>query len=318
MGLAEIAPLDSPNNQKYVRITDMVKKFSKPELSRKINGDIPFDDDKNQEETVPQTRLDIATLEQYPRYSRATIQKFIKEGRVQVNGDVVDKPNTLIDENDHIELTLPETPVSKKPPVIYEDENVIVFNKPKGMLSIKKGDYSPEPAIEDWGEIVHRLDRDTSGVIIVAKNAKTKAKLQKQFQERKTHKTYFAITEGIPKQPHAIINVPLARNLKKPTTFMPDPNGREAITEYEVIEQGKERALIRLKPQTGRTHQLRIHLSYIGAPILGDIVYNPKGHKADRMYLHAESLEITIPGPEHGERKIFTAELPEDFKNAIK
>ena len=297
----------------------MAKKFSKPELSRKINGDIPFDDAKtDQTDETPQQRLDIATLEQYPRYSRATIQKFIKDGRVTVNGDIQDKPNTLIDENDQIELAIPEPQEAKRPPVIYEDDNVIVFNKPKGMLSIKKGDYSPEPAIEDWGEIVHRLDRDTSGVIIVAKNFKTKGMLQKQFQERKTHKTYYAITEGIPKQPHAIINIPLARNLKKPTTFMPDPNGREAVTEYKVLEQGKERALIELKPQTGRTHQLRIHLAHIGTPILGDPVYNPKGHKADRMYLHAQSLEITIPGKEHGERKTFTAELPEDFKNALR
>ena len=297
----------------------MGKKFSKPELSRMINGDIPFDEQKtSQDDTVPQIRLDIITLEQNPRYSRATIQKFIKDGRVTVNGDIVDKPNTLVDENDQIELTLPETTNAEKPPVIYEDENVIVFNKPHGMLSIKKGDYSPEPAIEDWGEIVHRLDRDTSGVIIVAKNFATKSKLQKQFQQRKTHKTYYAVVEGIPKQPHAIINIPLARNLKKPTTFMPDANGREAITEYKVIKQGEKTALVELKPQTGRTHQLRIHMAYIGTPILGDSVYNPKGTKADRMYLHAQSLEITIPGAEHGERKIFTAELPEDFENAVK
>lgn len=297
----------------------MGKKFSKPELSRMINGDIPFDEQKtSQDDTVPQIRLDIITLEQNPRYSRATIQKFIKDGRVTVNGDIVDKPNTLVDENDQIELTLPETTNAEKPPVIYEDENVIVFNKPHGMLSIKKGDYSPEPAIEDWGEIVHRLDRDTSGVIIVAKNFATKSKLQKQFQQRKTHKTYYAVVEGIPKQPHAIINIPLARNLKKPTTFMPDANGREAITEYKVIKQGEKTALVELKPQTGRTHQLRIHMAHIGTPILGDSVYNPKGTKADRMYLHAQSLEITIPGAEHGERKIFTAELPEDFENAVK
>ena len=295
----------------------MAKKFSKPELSRKINGDIPFDDVKQEPETELY-RLDIKTLEQYPRYSRATIQKFIKDGRVKVNGEVAKKPNTLIEDDAEIELELPKETNVEKPPVIYEDDNVIVFNKPAGLLSIKKGGYSPESAIEDWGEIVHRLDRDTSGVIIVAKNFTTKGALQKQFQQRKTHKTYYAVVEGIPKQPHAIINIPLARNLKKPTTFMPDENGREAITEYKVIAQGEKRALLELKPQTGRTHQLRIHLAHIGTPILGDKVYNPKGHKADRMYLHAASLEITIPGKEHGERKTFTAELPEDFKNALR
>ncbi len=295
----------------------MAKKFSKPELSRKINGDISFDDAKQEPETELY-RLDIKTLEQYPRYSRATIQKFIKDGRVKVNGEVAKKPNTLIEDDAEIELELPKETNVEKPPVIYEDDNVIVFNKPAGLLSIKKGDYSPEPAIEDWGEIVHRLDRDTSGAIIVAKNFTTKGALQKQFQQRKTHKTYYAVVEGIPKQPHAIINIPLARNLKKPTTFMPDENGREAITEYKVVTQGEKRALLELKPQTGRTHQLRIHLAHIGTPILGDKVYNPKGNKADRMYLHAASLEITIPGKEHGERKTFTAELPEDFKNALR
>lgn len=297
----------------------MAKKFSKPELSRMINGDIPFDDAKTpDEDEVPQQRLDIATLEKYPNYSRATIQKFIKDGRVTVNGDIVDKPNTLIDENDNVVLTEPETITGEKPPVIYEDENVTVFNKPQGMLSIKKGAFLPEFAIEDFGEVVHRLDRDTSGVIIVAKKPEVKGYLQKQFQERKTHKTYYAVVCGAPKQPHAIINIPLTRNLKKPTTFVPDKDGREAITEYEVIKQGERFSLVKLMPKTGRTHQLRVHMNYIGTPILGDPVYNPKGPKADRMYLHAASLEITIPGKEHGERKIFEAPLPEDFENAVK
>ena len=297
----------------------MKKRFSKPELSRKINGDIPFDDKKSdgQPEST-QARLDIVTLERYPNYSRATIQKFIKDGRVAADGTIIKRPNQLINEESQISLQLPTSEAGDKPPVIYEDDNVIVFNKPHGMLSIKKGAYTPEAAIENWGKIVHRLDRDTSGVITVAKNDDTKASLQKQFQQRKTHKIYYAVVEGIPKQPHAIINVPLARNLKKPTTFTPDPEGREAITEYKVIEQGEKTALVELKPQTGRTHQLRIHMAHIGTPILGDPVYNPKGVKAKRMYLHAQSLEITIPGKEHGERKIFTAELPKDFKDAIK
>lgn len=302
----------------FGKITDMSKKFSKPELSRQINGDIPFDTPNTDDDKPPMQRLDILALEQYPRYSRATIQKFIKDGRIRANGELYLKPNAMVDEDSLIELSLPKPEIAQKPPVIYEDDNVIVFNKPNGILSIKKGDYSAEPAIEDWGEIVHRLDRDTSGVIIVAKNAATKSMLQKQFQERKAHKTYYAITEGIPKQPHAIINIPLARNLKKPTTFMPDANGREAVTEYKVITQNNDRALVELKPQTGRTHQLRIHLAHIGTPILGDPIYNPKGRKADRMYLHAYSLEITIPGKEHGERKTFTADVPEDFRNALR
>lgn len=292
----------------------MSKKFSKPELSRQINGDIPFDVAKK-DDAKNTIRFDMALLEQYPRYSRATIQKFIKDGRAKANGEVILKANFLLEEDYEVELDEPETKTAEKPPVIFEDENVIVFDKPAGMLSIKKGDYSEEPAIEDFGEIVHRLDRDTSGVIIVAKNFETKGYLQKQFQERKTHKTYYAITCGIPNPPHALINVPLARNLKKPTTFMPDKNGREAITEYHVEDYNDKLAFVELKPKTGRTHQLRIHLAHIGTPILGDPVYNPKSPKADRMYLHAAALEITIPG---GQRMTFTANLPENFRDVLK
>lgn len=295
----------------------MAKKFSKPELSRKINGDIPFDAPKDNKEEDNRKRLDVALLNFYPRYSRGDLQKFIRLGHVTVNGEVETISSTLVDDDAELVLNLP-TNDSDRPEVIYEDDNVTVFNKPKGMLSIKKGAYVPEASIDDFGEIVHRLDRDTSGVIITAKNLETKGFLQKQFQERHAHKVYYAITTNIPQVPHAIISVPLTRNLKRPTTFIPDPDGREAITEYEVIKTGEKYALIKLKPKTGRTHQLRIHLAYIGCPILGDPIYNPKGPKADRMYLHAASLEITIPGKPNNIRKTFEASLPEHFLDALK
>ena len=291
----------------------MAKKFSKPEMSRKINGDI-----EKKEEIIetPKRRLDMVLLEQYPHYSRATLQKFVKTGAVSINGQVIKKANTLLsaEEEEQIKLVEPKTE-SERPPVIYEDDNLIVFNKPAGMLSIKKGAYLAETSIDDFGDPVHRLDRDTSGIIAVAKNSDTKSKLQKQFADRKTHKTYYAVVVGHPKQPHAIISVPLTRNLKKPTTFVADPNGREAITEYQVIAENNRFSLVELKPRTGRTHQLRIHMAHIGTPILGDKVYNPKSPKADRMYLHAASLEITIPD---SKRVTFSAPLPEEFRNAVK
>lgn len=290
----------------------MSKKFSKPELSRKINGDIPFDEPKNQQPEDNSERLDIALLNFYPRYSRGELQKFIKLGHVKVNGKVQTIASTPVTDEDELLLEVPENS-SEKPPVIFEDDNVIIFNKPAGMLSMKKGAYLPETSIDDFGELAHRLDRDTSGVIAVAKNLETKGFLQKQFQERHAHKVYYAIVEGEPQQPHAIISVPLTRNLKYPTTFIPDPDGREAVTEYEVLDNKNGLSLIKLKPKTGRTHQLRIHMNYIGCPILGDKVYNPKGRKADRMYLHAQSLEITIPGEPSNQRKIFEAPLPDEF-----
>lgn len=293
----------------------MAKKFSKPELSRRINGDLP--EESTQPVETEKKRFDMLLLELYPSYSRATIQKLIKEGHATINGEVIKKPNYLLDEDFDGEATLnpPKAEQVERPPVIYEDDNVVVFNKPVGMLSIKKGAYLAEPAIEDYGEVVHRLDRDTSGVIIVAKNLKTKSMLQRQFAERKTRKTYYAVVVGHPKQAHALINVPLTRNLKRPTTFLPDPNGREATTEYKVIGQNDRFSLIELKPRTGRTHQLRIHMAHIGTPILGDTVYNPKSPKADRMYLHAAALEITIP---EGKRMTFTAPVPESFRDAVK
>jgi 23S rRNA pseudouridine1911/1915/1917 synthase len=294
----------------------MARKFSKPELSRRINGDLPIAD--NTPDESPKRRFDMILLENYPEYSRATIQKMIKEGLASINGEVINKANYLVDESveNTYELNLPMAKLSiERPPVIYEDEHVIVFNKPAGMLSIKKGAYLAEAAIEDYGEVVHRLDRDTSGVLIIAKDTETKSKLQKQFAERKTHKTYYAVVVGHPKQDHAIISVPLARNLKRPTTFIADKNGREAITEYKVIDQNDRFSLVELKPRTGRTHQLRIHMAHIGTPILGDPVYNPKSPKADRMYLHAASLEITIPD---SKRMTFTAPLPESFRDAVR
>lgn len=292
----------------------MGKKFSKPEMSRRINGDLPSDSREIIE--TPKRRFDMILLERYPEYSRATIQKFIKKGLASVAGEVITKANYLVEpeQEDSCTITAPESE-KERPPVIYEDENVIVFNKPVGMLSIKKGAYLAETAIDDFGEIVHRLDRDTSGVVIVAKSEKVKSYLQKQFAERKTHKTYYAVVVGHPKTPHAVISVPLTRNLKRPTTFIPDPNGREAITEYNVIAENDRFSLVELKPRTGRTHQLRIHMAHIGTPILGDPVYNPKSPKADRMYLHAAMLEITIP---EGKRVTFTAPMPESFRDAVK
>lgn len=294
----------------------MAKKFSKPHLSRIINGDIEVPEEIEAEK---KPRLDAVLSERYPQYSRATLQKFIKNGQIKVNSEIVHKPNTLIEENDSIEFTPPSKTTSKKPPVIYEDKNVIVFDKPAGFLSTSKGDFNPEDTLEDYGLPAHRLDRITSGVIIVAKNPETKSFLQKQFQQRKVRKTYYAIVVGHPKENHAIINIPIARSIKNPTTFLPSAEGREAITEYQVLAQNEKYSLLKLMPQTGRTHQLRVHLKYIGTPILGDPIYGEeKDNKhAKRMYLHAESLEITIPNEPNNERKIFTAPLPPEFNEIL-
>ena len=285
------------------------KKFSKPELSRIINGDKT---PQAAAEKPAKTRLDHFLTKKHQSYNRSTIQRFIKQGFVTLDGKAITKPNFLLLPNQTPVLTVPETEkILPDLPVIYEDEHVKVINKPAGLLSMAKGEYCPEPTLEDYGLLVHRLDRATSGVMILAKDPETQKFLRKQFQDRKCHKTYYAVVVGCPKHPEANIDLPLARNLNRPTTFKIDPSGKPAQTYYKVIKSSDRYSLLELKPTTGRTHQLRVHLAYLGTPILGDEVY---GTPADRLFLHAYSLEITLPG---GERRTFTAELPEEFSRVF-
>lgn len=289
------------------------KKFSKPDLSRVVNGDTILDEAPAAPEKV---RLDHLLVAAHPEYNRSSLQRFIKSGYVSVDGKIVTKPNAKILPDAKISLKVPEKDaLPPLPPVIYEDDHVLVINKPAGLLSMAKGEYCPEPTLENYGLLVHRLDRDTSGVVILAKDLATQKMLRKQFQDRKTHKTYYAIVEGHPKLPEALIDLPIARNLKRPTTFQVDQNGKSSQTYYKVLRENEKYSLVELKPTTGRTHQLRVHLKYLGTPILGDVVYGDGKHR--RLFLHAKDLEITIPGENGGVRKVFSAELPEEFNQII-
>lgn len=178
--------------------------------------------------------------------------------------------------------------------------------------------------------IVHRLDRATSGVLILAKNSVAAHLLQKQFQDRKAHKTYLAIVDRAPKIDHAKIDLPIGRNPKLPSTFRVDASGKSALTEYNTLAHFMDGGgLVELRPTTGRTHQLRVHLSYIDAPIAGDPIYNEKfakkyasltesDHLKSRLFLHAAQLEITIPDDNGiNVRRTFVAPLPDDFKAEI-
>lgn len=292
------------------------KKFSKPDLSRVINGDTVINSGPD---VVSKVRLDHLLVQQHPEYNRSSLQTFIKQGFVTVNGQVVTKPNAKFPPDVQISLTVPVNPdLPPCPPIIYEDDNVLVLNKPTGLLSMSKGEYCPEPTLESYGLLVHRLDRDTSGVVILAKNPATQKMLRKQFQDRKTHKTYYAVVIGHPKLAEAMIDLPIARNLKRPTTFQVDQNGKSSQTYYKVIKSNQNYSLLELKPKTGRTHQLRVHLKYLGTPILGDPVYSDLAkHPAPRLFLHASALEITIPGPDGGVRRTFSAPLPAEFNTVM-
>jgi 23S rRNA pseudouridine1911/1915/1917 synthase len=267
-------------------------------------------------------RLDSELAKRYPDTSRSTWQKHIHAGNVSVNGKLITSSKHEITENDKISIKAPESPDFKnnKLPIVYIDDNVIVINKPAGVLTHSKGELNDEFTVADFFRryssynldsnrpgIIHRLDRDTSGVIIGARNSETAILLQKQFADRKTKKTYYAVLDGKPKLDIANIDLPIGRNPKKPSMFRVDANGKSAVTKYEIIDTNSKYALAKLQPQTGRTHQLRVHMKHIGTPIHGDKLY---GKLADRLYLHAFSLEITIPG---SERRTFMAPLPEDL-----
>lgn len=288
------------------------KKFSKPELSKVINGDIILEKEDEKPEKV---RLDVLAKEIYKSYNRSTLQKFIENGFMTVDGELVKKPNTKIERGVKLELKVPNElrNADLVPEIIYEDDDVIVVNKPAGLLSEAKGEYCPESTLADYGYVVHRLDRGTSGVMILAKSEPVQKFLKNQFQKRTVHKTYYAVVEGKFKEPAAKLELPIIRDLKRPTTFRVDANGRDAQTIYYVTRTDGKHSLVQLQPITGRTHQLRVHMKFLGHPIMGDDVYG--GEKAERLFLHAARLEITLPG---GRRRAFDVKIPECFEDVFR
>jgi 23S rRNA pseudouridine1911/1915/1917 synthase len=270
------------------------------------------------------SRLDVAVQKERPDLSRASAAKLIEAGLVKVNSKVAVKPSFKVSTADKLSIKYDaskEKIESIVLEVIYEDDDVAVINKPAGVLSHSKGTFNPEPTVASWladrytgplterAGIVHRLDRMTSGVMICAKNPETTSWLQKQFSTRKVKKTYIAIVLGHLNLPKAIIDLPIERNPKSPQSFRVGPGGKAAQTEYSELEDSDRYTMLELRPATGRTHQLRVHLSHLGHPIVGDSLY--KGPKANRLYLHALSLELTLPSKE---RKVFNSPLPKEFK----
>jgi 23S rRNA pseudouridine1911/1915/1917 synthase len=271
------------------------------------------------------TRADVLLAQQYPLYSRAALAKLFDKGAVTHNGRVLKAGEKLLSNvtvtADISSLTPDNNTIEL--PVLYEDDDCVVINKPAGVLTHGQGAFSTEATVATFlrrhitdmtGEragIVHRLDRATSGVIVGAKNPEALSYLQRQFADRNAKKTYVAIVKGHLKQKEAIIDMPIERNPKAPATFRVGANGKAARTHYRVLAESQTASLVELKPETGRTHQLRVHLAHIGHPIVGDSLYGGAKH-GDRLYLHAKQLEIALP--ETHERKTFTAPLPPEFE----
>ncbi len=282
--------------------------------------------------TAPRQRLDHYLAAKYPEISRAFLQKLCNTDQVLVN-DKPEKSGFKLRPEDKIKMQYDMDSIGKIAdidlPILYEDENVVVINKPAGVISHARGKYWNEPSVASFlrqktrldlatrsnlasensrAGIVHRLDRATSGVMICAKDTETFAYLQKQFADRKVGKTYIAIIKGKLNPSVAIIDMPIGRNPKAPATFRANSNGKPAQTAYTQLSEG-DYSQVELKPLTGRTHQLRVHLAHIKHPIVGDMLYD--GEQASRLLLHAHKLKIRLP---NGTSRTFTAPLPSIFK----
>ncbi|MCD6239469.1 MAG: RluA family pseudouridine synthase [Thermotogae bacterium] len=270
--------------------------------------------------------------------SRRRIQEMIRSGDITVNGKMV-KPSYIMRLSDEVEYIIPppreikilaeELPIS----VIYEDRDIIVVNKPAGMIVHPTASIVTHTLVNALlyhcqdlqgigGEIrpgiVHRLDKDTSGIIVVAKNEASHIKLSEQFKQRQTKKVYLGIVVGIPRIQKGIIRVPIGRSETDRRKMKVCENGRDSITYYKVMKifGNKKASLLWIMPKTGRTHQIRVHMKYMGNPIIGDALYGKEEKRFKRQMLHA--LRLSFTHPRTGEKLTFIAPPPEDFKKAIR
>ena len=263
-------------------------------------------------------RLDRFLARQLPDHSRAEVQRWIKQGLALVNAKPA-RPGMALKPGDVVALTIPEPEPTQLLPediplvVLYEDADIIAIDKPAGMVVHPAAGHSSGtlvnailwhfPDIEGVGEggrpgIVHRLDKDTSGIILVAKNARAHWHLQAQFKERTVDKTYLALVHGHVSPERGLIDAPIGRHPRhrKRMAIVPAAKGRAAQTEYEVVAYYDVTTLLAAHPLTGRTHQIRVHLASIGHPVVGDRVYGRRdAYKLGRHFLHAHRLRFRRP-----------------------
>ena len=292
----------------------------------------------NKEES--NNRIDSYLSQKSQDISRVTIQRLIQQGKILVNYKKI-KSSYKVQENDkitmeeekprEISLKAQEIPIE----IMYEDKDIIVVNKPKGMV-VHPANGNPDGTLVNaimaickdslsgiGGEIrpgiVHRLDKDTSGVLIVAKNDKAHINMSEQIKNHEVEKTYITLVKGIVKETEATINMPIGRSTKDRKKMAVTKNGKEAITHFKVIERFPKHncTLLEVKIETGRTHQIRVHLSQIGYPIIGDAVYsNGKNEwNIEGQCLHAKSLKFKHPITK--KEMFLEAKLPEYFEKIV-
>jgi len=286
-------------------------------------------------------RLDKALVTQLPDLSRTRLQALIKEGRVSVAGVVTVKTGFLVEPGQRVQVEIPPIEPSTLIPeaiplqVVFENTDLMVINKPAGMVvhpsfghasgTLVHAALAHAPDLEGVGGeqrpgIVHRLDKDTSGLILIAKNDIAHRWLQDQFRLRHVKKVYLALVDGAPPTPEGRIEAAIARDPshRKRMAVVAPGRGRESVTEYETLETFPSHTLIEAHPLTGRTHQIRLHLAFLGTPIVGDAVY---GHRnpslpIDRHFLHAARLTIKLPG--ETTTRTFEAPLPPELSQILK
>jgi 23S rRNA pseudouridine1911/1915/1917 synthase len=278
-------------------------------------------------------RLDKFLVVQLPDLSRSQLQNLIKAGQVMVNGSPVTKTGFLVENQHLVEITLPEPePVDLVPEnipldIVFENKDLMVINKPAGMVVHPAAGHSTGTLVhaalgharEQRPGIVHRLDKDTSGLIMVAKNDNAHRWLQNQFRTRKVRKVYLALVDGHPPTPTGRIEAPIGRDsaFRRRMAVVSANKGRQSITEYFTLEQFEQFTYLEAHPVTGRTHQIRIHLAFMGCPI-GDTLY---GHRhptvpIERHFLHAARLTVQLP--DEDETREFVAPLPPELEEAMR
>jgi len=285
-------------------------------------------------------RLDKFLVTCLPEFSRARLQGLIGDGFVLVNDVQAKKAGQALENGSTVEVRIPP-PVPGKLKgedipldIVFENDDLIVINKPAGMVVHPAAGHASgtlvnavlgyDPDMEGIGGeerpgLVHRLDKETSGLIVLAKNERAHNWLQDQFRLRKVEKVYLALVDGKPPTPSGRIEAPIGRDPshRKKMAILPPGKGRESVSEYKTLESFKHHTLLEFHPHTGRTHQIRLHCTFLGCPIVGDSIYGKRKLTVDieRQFLHAVKLTIKLPG--ESSPRTFEAELPEELGKVL-
>lgn len=286
-------------------------------------------------------RLDKFLVACLPEFSRARLQGLIADGFVLVDGAPAKKAGQMLDPQAAVEVRIPppvpSSLVGEDIPldIIFENDDLLVINKPAGMVVHPAAGHESgtlvhavlgyDPGIggiggEERPGVVHRLDKDTSGLILLAKNDRAHHWLQDQFRQRKVEKTYLALVDGAPPTPAGRVEAAIGRDPshRKQMSILPAGKGRESISEYRTLETFTHHSLLEFHPRTGRTHQIRLHCAFLGCPIVGDMVYGRRKPTLEihRHFLHAAKLKILLPG--EARPRTFDAPLPEELEGVLR